>query len=47
VVPLLFRAVRAWHRSDLRGVGFDGLGRLAFADVFLYGEPSRVKKGAP
>jgi MarR-like DNA-binding transcriptional regulator SgrR of sgrS sRNA len=34
IVPLFFRAVRASHQTSLRGVGFDPLGRLGFADLF-------------
>lgn len=43
IVPLAFRAVRMWHRSDIRGLGFDATGRPAYADVFLFGDPSRTK----
>jgi peptide/nickel transport system substrate-binding protein len=34
VVPLFFRAVRVSYQLSLRGVGFDPLGRLGWADVF-------------
>lgn len=44
IVPLLFRGVRLWHRTDVRGVGFDASGQPGYADVFLYGEPVRSKK---
>ncbi|MBA3461673.1 MAG: ABC transporter substrate-binding protein [Deltaproteobacteria bacterium] len=44
IVPLLFRAVRIWHRSDVRGLGFDATGRPSYADMFLYGEPTRAQK---
>ena len=27
IVPLLFRSVRIWHRTDIRGLGFDASGR--------------------
>jgi ABC-type transport system substrate-binding protein len=35
VVPLYHRAVRAHHKRVLRGLLFDVLGRLAFADAYL------------
>jgi len=43
IVPLLFRAVRIWHRSDVRGLGFDASGRPLYAELFLFGEPVRAK----
>jgi len=46
IVPLAFRAVRIWHRTDIRGLGFDASGRPDFADVFLFGDPAR-SKGKP
>ena len=45
IVPLLFRAVRIWHRSDVRGLGFDASGRPNYAEMFLYGDPVRGGKG--
>ena len=49
IVPLMFRAVRLWHRTDVRGLGFDASGRPDLADVFLFGEPVRSvpSKGKP
>lgn len=47
IVPLFFRGLRASHRTDVRGVAFDTSGRLGFADLFLFGEPTRVKRGVP
>lgn len=47
IVPLLFRAVRIWHRTDVRGLGFDASGRPSYADLFLYGDPARPPKGRP
>ena len=44
IVPLLHRAVRIHHRSDVRGVGFDASSRVTFADLFLYGKPVRSKR---
>ncbi len=43
IVPLMFRSVRLWHRTDLRGVAFDASGRPCFADVFLFGMPTPTK----
>ncbi len=39
IVPLFFRSVRMWYRSDVRGVAFDALGRPCFADAYLFGAP--------
>jgi len=39
IVPLMFRSVRLWYRTDLHGVAFDALGRPCFADAFLFGPP--------
>ena len=47
IVPLMFRAVRLWHRSDVHGLGFDGAGRPCFAEMFLFGDPARTRGGAP
>lgn len=46
MIPLLFRAVRIWHRTDVRGLEFDASGRPCFADLFLFGDPVR-SKGKP
>ncbi len=37
VVPLLFRAIKLWHRTDLHGLRFDASGRPCFAEMFFYG----------
>ncbi len=47
IVPLLFRAVRIWHRTDVHGLGFDGSGRPSYAEMFLHGDPARPGKGKP
>jgi peptide/nickel transport system substrate-binding protein len=39
VVPLMFRSIRLWYRSDLHGIAFDSLGRPCFEDAFLFGSP--------
>lgn len=44
IVPLMFRALRLWHRTDVRGLAFDASGRPSFADVFLFGAPTRGKR---
>jgi ABC-type transport system substrate-binding protein len=43
IVPLMFRTVRLWHRSDVRGVAFDASGRPSYADLFFFGTPARTK----
>jgi peptide/nickel transport system substrate-binding protein len=35
IIALFHRAIRVHHRADLRGVGFDPIGRLGHADLFL------------
>jgi MarR-like DNA-binding transcriptional regulator SgrR of sgrS sRNA len=37
IVPLMFRAIRMWHRSDIHGLRFDASGRPCFAEMFLFG----------
>ena len=44
IVPLLHRAVRIHHRSDVRGVGFDASSRVTFADLYFHGKPVRAKR---
>ncbi|MDQ3341650.1 MAG: ABC transporter substrate-binding protein [Myxococcota bacterium] len=46
IVPLMFRAVKLWHRSDVRGLVFDPSGRPCFAEVHLFGEPTK-SRGKP
>jgi len=43
IVPLMFRAVKLWHRTDVRGLTFDALGRPAYADLYLFGEPTKTR----
>jgi hypothetical protein len=43
IIPLVFRAVRLWHRTDLRGLAFDATGRPCYADMFLFGAPVPTK----
>jgi ABC-type transport system substrate-binding protein len=46
IVPLMFRSVRIWHPTNLRGMVFDPSGRPCYADVFLFGSPV-PNKGKP
>ena len=46
IVPLMFRAVKFWHRTDVRGLVFDASGRPCFAEVHLFGEPTK-SRGKP
>ena len=41
IVPVMFRAVLLWFRSDVHGVALDALARPDFADMFLFGAPHR------
>jgi len=43
IVPLMFRAVRMWHPTNLRGIAFDASGRPCYADVFYYGAATPTK----
>ncbi|HLL25621.1 MAG TPA: ABC transporter substrate-binding protein [Kofleriaceae bacterium] len=43
ILPLMFRAVKLWHRSDVRGLAFDASGRPCFADIHLFGEPTKSR----
>ncbi len=43
IVPLMFRSLRLWHRTDLKGLELDAMGRPCFADAFLFGSPVRGK----
>ena len=47
IVPLMFRSIRLWHRTDVRGVSFDAAGRPGFADLFLFGAPVPNRGGRP
>ena len=40
VVPLFHRSVRAHHKRALRGLAVDALGRLSFADAYLWTGPT-------
>lgn len=34
IVPLMFRSLLVWHRSDVHGLGFDASARPSLADLF-------------
>jgi ABC-type transport system substrate-binding protein len=46
IVPLMFRSVRIWHPTNLRGIAFDPIGRPCYADLFVFGAPT-PNKGKP
>ena len=39
ILPLMFRGIRMWHRSDFHGLRFDALGRPCLEEMFVYGAP--------
>ncbi|HEX2690862.1 MAG TPA: ABC transporter substrate-binding protein [Kofleriaceae bacterium] len=36
IVPLMFRSLLIWYRSDVHGLGFDALGRPGLADLYWW-----------
>ena len=46
ILPLMFRTVRIWHPTNLRGIAFDASGRPCYADLFLFGAPT-PNRGKP
>jgi ABC-type transport system substrate-binding protein len=46
IVPLMFRSVRMWHPTNLRGIAFDVSGRPCYENLFLFGSPL-PNKGKP
>jgi peptide/nickel transport system substrate-binding protein len=36
IVPLMFRSVLIWHRTDVHGLGFDASGRPGLADLYWF-----------
>lgn len=40
ILPLMFRSLRLWHPTNLRGLALDAFGRPSYADIFLYGAPT-------
>jgi len=47
IVPLMFRSVRMWHPTNLRGVMFDALGLPCYAELSLFGAPVPNKARTP
>lgn len=52
IVPLMFRSLLVWHRSDVRGLRFDASARPGLADLYWFkGKPQkprpRTNPGAP
>lgn len=40
IVPLMFRSLLIWHRTDVHGLGFDAIGRPGLADLYWWkGKP--------
>ena len=46
IVPLMFRSVRMWHPTNLRGIAFDAVGRPSYENLFLFGAPT-PNRGRP
>jgi hypothetical protein len=46
ILPLMFRTVRIWHPTNLRGIAFDTSSRPCYADLFLFGAPT-PNRGKP
>ncbi|HET9621778.1 MAG TPA: ABC transporter substrate-binding protein [Kofleriaceae bacterium] len=42
IVPLMFRSLLLWHRTDVHGLAFDASGRPSFADLYWF-----TPKGRP
>ena len=36
IVPLMFRSLLVWHRSEVHGLGFDASGRPGLADLYWF-----------
>src|SRR6201999_1276490 len=36
IVPLMFRSLLIWHRTDVHGLAFDASGRPSFADLYWF-----------
>jgi len=47
IVPLMFRTVRIWHPTNVRGLAFDSSARPSYADVFMFGAPTPNKGQKP
>jgi hypothetical protein len=50
IVPLMFRSLLVWHRTEVHGLGFDASGRPGLADLYWFRDkPPRARpaKAAP
>ena len=36
IVPLMFRSLLVWHRTEVHGLGFDAIGRPGLADLYWF-----------
>lgn len=46
IVPLMFRSLLMWHRTEVRGLGFDASGRPGLADLYWFRpRPTRPRPG--
>ena len=41
IIPIMFRGIKMWHRGDIRGLRFDATGRPCFAELFVFGHPTK------
>jgi peptide/nickel transport system substrate-binding protein len=44
MLPLAFRSIRMWHRTDVRGLNFDASGRPDLANLFYFGDAVKGTK---
>jgi peptide/nickel transport system substrate-binding protein len=44
ILPLMFRSLKLWHRTDIRGLAFDARGVPCFAELFLFGAPRSTRR---
>ena len=47
IVPLMFRSVRMWHPTNLRGISFDASARPCYDNLFLFGPAVPQRGGRP
>jgi ABC-type transport system substrate-binding protein len=45
ILPLMFRSVRMWFPTNVRGLALDAFGRPSYAEVSLFGAPIPAAKG--
>ncbi len=46
IIPLMFRSVRIWHPTNLRGISLDASSRPSYENIFVYGAPT-PNRGRP